>query len=633
LSITRVQQTGISSTGAVSSQPKAFTSNVTSGNVLIVNASGFIVTGSTGPTLTATDTQGNTYTIDESASFLISGSTSVTNAIFRTTASSTGANTVTVASSTGAFISFDLSEYNVSSGTFTVDATSSGNGTSSTPQTGSLILSGTDLVVAGFYPNSNLLTYTAGTGFTLGYTNNSPGTAFISEYALSVTGTITPFCTMNGSPQWNAVSVAYYGLLTATVYSSESPSSVDSFVDSPLNSDASSDFEAYLLSFTSYSVDNSFTREPTYLSTIMVLVDQGSSLESFYNILGTSFDSTPSGSESQYITSGITDTYGYSSDSSNSMDISYIMSSINQTDLFESRTSYLLSSSIVSTSQADLDAGFVNDYQILILLDYQRSFEFDAQVSTISSNIPEEFSYDLTSGSETQYLFPIVFSVENEYSNDNYFVFNSMWASDNSLGREPQIRSFLAGPELAQETDLFFMTVSSSDSSQSLDVFSQFNFIYLTDIALAIDLNYLTSIVMSSSNGNMDQATGNESAWIARLPASESAIELESFIQIILNREVGIYNSTILKEITDVQLSSSIDTYSLMNSLVSTASSIIDSALASDVFIQDRISIPESAGTFANHIINILSPDFSSEIDIYYMNNMIIYVDQGMAEY
>jgi hypothetical protein len=209
----RIQSTGASSTTALTSQSATFSLNVTSGDMIIVNAVGWDI-GASGPVLSVTDSQLNVYTPDVTLSTSYSGISSVTNTIFRAIAASTGSLTVTVSSTLSALISFGAEEYRlpVPGGPVSIIATATGTGSSATPITSNLSLpTNVDLVVAGFDIHSTGLTYTPGSMFTLGYTDNTVATEpLVTEFNLNTfTNPIAPSCGISSSASWNAVAVAY----------------------------------------------------------------------------------------------------------------------------------------------------------------------------------------------------------------------------------------------------------------------------------------------------------------------------------------------------------------------------------------------------------------------------------------
>ena len=206
---TRIQGTGVAVNAGGPNEPLTFASNVTAGNLLIVNVVGW--TFSSSPTLTVTDSQGNTYTQDATLQTNYTVGSFVTSSIFRAIAGSTGANTVTVASSPSSFLSFGIEEVRPPSGVVAVDASSTGTGSSTTASTGNLSLSQVDYIVFGMDVHTNSLTYTAGATFQLEFTaNGTLSEGFASQYNWNANAaSVTPSLTISSSSSWNAVSVAY----------------------------------------------------------------------------------------------------------------------------------------------------------------------------------------------------------------------------------------------------------------------------------------------------------------------------------------------------------------------------------------------------------------------------------------
>jgi len=213
MAFTHVQGTGIAASSSGLTEAKAFVSNVTIGNLIVITATGLQV--GAGPTLSVSDSpQTNTYIQDVSHTNTY-GSESANVAIFHTLASATGALTVTITASSSSFISLSIDEYSFVGASPNVGSTSVGVGSSSTPTCGGLAISGTSLVVASYDIHTTGLTYTAGSGFTLGFTNNTTATEpIVSQYNVSVISPVAPSITLSSSSAWNAVAVAFEDILS-----------------------------------------------------------------------------------------------------------------------------------------------------------------------------------------------------------------------------------------------------------------------------------------------------------------------------------------------------------------------------------------------------------------------------------
>ena len=190
-----VQATGVEATGSgVTSLSKAFGSNCTAGNFLVLGAADYGM----GASPTGTDTLSNTY-----AKAIQSGSASESAAILSAHCALSGANTVTYHPTSGTvYPGIAIAEFS-GGGSVTTDNTNTGaTGGGTTKTWNSVTVSGTDLIiavmqtgVAAAYP------YTAGGGTTLGYggqyTSGSEGIALL--YALNAVATASPAITNSSS--------------------------------------------------------------------------------------------------------------------------------------------------------------------------------------------------------------------------------------------------------------------------------------------------------------------------------------------------------------------------------------------------------------------------------------------------
>lgn len=130
MATTRVQGGYTAATGT-----RAFSSNVTAGNLLVARV---VWQGVAGITLNSvTDTQGNTWTIHAST-LSYNASLSQYVQIASCTAGSSAANTVTATLSSGTPKGITLDEYNNSAGTLVFDSGTSATGTGSTINSGDI---------------------------------------------------------------------------------------------------------------------------------------------------------------------------------------------------------------------------------------------------------------------------------------------------------------------------------------------------------------------------------------------------------------------------------------------------------------------------------------------------------------
>jgi hypothetical protein len=196
--------------GPTTTVTAAFSSNVTTGDLLVV-----AVGGSNNATFSITDTQGNTYIKAKDVYNPSIGFTGYTSAIYYTVAKSSSADTVQAynAASSG-FMRLLIHEY---SGANALDATSSNTGNSSTVDSGSAATNFAHELVFGWLASDNGVT-SAGSGFTLRETAGSESTMdkeVTSKGSYSVTaptsssnwiGAMATFFESNGG--------AYSGFLT-----------------------------------------------------------------------------------------------------------------------------------------------------------------------------------------------------------------------------------------------------------------------------------------------------------------------------------------------------------------------------------------------------------------------------------
>jgi len=208
-----VQSTG-SQNQNTASLATAFSSNVTSGNVVIV-----AITADNAVALTfgVSDTLGTTYTAV--ASPVVNGTRQVQ--IFYGALTSSGANTVTV--STGATsgpLSAGIAEY---SGLYTgspLDASSSATGTSNSPTTGSIPVSGNGELVLGVLaagqPGMNFSITDAG-GFTNRYSGVTSGNSTIDVEDTSASSATAATWTITNSPSWAAMGASFTALIAVPI--------------------------------------------------------------------------------------------------------------------------------------------------------------------------------------------------------------------------------------------------------------------------------------------------------------------------------------------------------------------------------------------------------------------------------
>jgi hypothetical protein len=132
-----------------------------------------------------------------------------------------------------AYLTMSIAEYSAGSGvTISQDGSTSNTnylGTNSSSCTaGAFTPTAGDLIVMGADIDSSSNTYTAGSGFTLGYqATSSAGEPWCDEYDTSASGSaINPTITLGTADQWLAVAAAFKAVGGASSYASPPGSSV-----------------------------------------------------------------------------------------------------------------------------------------------------------------------------------------------------------------------------------------------------------------------------------------------------------------------------------------------------------------------------------------------------------------------
>ena len=154
-------------TSAVSSQAVTFSGSVTVGNLVVVGITSYCSGGAT--SYSVSDTH-NTYHQDATKSSTGTYTDSTVD-IWHSVVGTGGTLTVTVTPGSAAYVTVVVAEYSFS-GTASVDATNSAVGNSNAPDSGSLTITATDLVV-GMCDNQNNHAPTAGGSFTIEQNQNS----------------------------------------------------------------------------------------------------------------------------------------------------------------------------------------------------------------------------------------------------------------------------------------------------------------------------------------------------------------------------------------------------------------------------------------------------------------------------
>jgi uncharacterized repeat protein (TIGR01451 family) len=190
--------------GTTTSSTLAFAANNTAGNFVAV----VIRTAQTGQVFTVSDTRGNTYrqalqyneTVD---------ATSL--AVFYAENIAGGANTVTVSDTKSGTLRFAILEYSGVATANSLGGTAAGQGTGTTPTSGTTAAVNGDLIL-GMISTANPATFTAGSGFVVEErVPAAPSTKLLVEDRLqSGTGAVAAAATLAGSDVWGAAVATFH---------------------------------------------------------------------------------------------------------------------------------------------------------------------------------------------------------------------------------------------------------------------------------------------------------------------------------------------------------------------------------------------------------------------------------------
>jgi hypothetical protein len=205
-----VQGTGIQSVGSVASVGKAFTSNVTAGNSIIVG----------GVTATAdmpagSVTGGGTYTRD----VILQRATNERAAKFHAHSATGGATTVTLDATGSDVQSIEIEEVSGLDTAGTVVTASGSNASSGNPVTGNLVTSG-NCYVSGVMTNGagSATTMTPGGTYNQVFEDEDVTDMPINGmYKIVAAGTYTADWTMNAARSWVCVAAAYPEATASTI--------------------------------------------------------------------------------------------------------------------------------------------------------------------------------------------------------------------------------------------------------------------------------------------------------------------------------------------------------------------------------------------------------------------------------
>jgi hypothetical protein len=201
--ITLVQHTSLD-LRATTSGSLAFKSNNTAGNWIAICVRGG---NSSSQIFTITDSLGNTYRQATQLGFTVSA---VTLAIYYVENIKGGANTVTLSQTVSGPLRFAILEYSGVALSNSLDATAVAQGTSSTPNSGTLTTTAGGDLLLGAVANTNPAVFTAATGYTIEeFVGVEPGSKLIAEDQKQTSaGTASASASLRASDVWGAILVA-----------------------------------------------------------------------------------------------------------------------------------------------------------------------------------------------------------------------------------------------------------------------------------------------------------------------------------------------------------------------------------------------------------------------------------------
>lgn len=203
MAIEYVQGTGLQSEGSVASLAKAFDSNVTAGNLILVGAS----TYNSDPN-TVTDGLANSYTRD-----VIENASLRKTAIFSSPDITGGACTVTLNPVASTYLGVVISEFSGAATSSVLDDSATGRDTSTDIDTGNIVASDADIIFGVLSHASNSITITGDSPvdvidiFSFGGDGNSIGTC--GSYAIKTAATYTAGWLLSSSIAASACGAAY----------------------------------------------------------------------------------------------------------------------------------------------------------------------------------------------------------------------------------------------------------------------------------------------------------------------------------------------------------------------------------------------------------------------------------------
>lgn len=205
MSITLVQSASQAFGFSASARAKAFASNLTAGNLVVVAVSTF----GTGITVALTDTLGQTYV--QIGAYVNNNQARIS--LWYVANCAAGANTVTVTPSGSANISVGLLEYSGVTGSTPLQASATSTGISTAPSPGAVTVPTVgDLVVAAFSADNAVTSIAATSPMTLRANLTGAGdsvTLGVSDDGSAPSPTETPAFTLGTSRNWSAIAASF----------------------------------------------------------------------------------------------------------------------------------------------------------------------------------------------------------------------------------------------------------------------------------------------------------------------------------------------------------------------------------------------------------------------------------------
>lgn len=208
MAIAHVQSTGQGFGNSASARSLTFASNVTSGNLIVVAVATF---NAGSPTVSISDTQGNTYS--QAGSYQTSGSNRIS--LWYAVAGSTGSNTVSFTPSASVFSGFGIHEYTGTATSTPLDNAVGTTGTASnTVNPGTVTVSAANEMIfccAGQGDGTNTDNITPGTGYTLRVNqfNSVSFQALYTEDKVSVSANEAPTMSWLVNHNWQGIGASF----------------------------------------------------------------------------------------------------------------------------------------------------------------------------------------------------------------------------------------------------------------------------------------------------------------------------------------------------------------------------------------------------------------------------------------